>query len=103
MTGMPRHGMSTYNAPPEDLPRAHGGALHPHHPTDPYLPSPTDPVYWVTPRHLAGDDGALAERVGDTLAGLGWRMWPTSRHTLRSVSSETGPLAIQLARRLCTA
>lgn len=45
-------------------------------------------MYWVTPRHLAGDDGALAERIGDTLAGLGWRMWPTSRHTLLYVSPD---------------
>lgn len=45
-------------------------------------------MYWVTPRHLAGDDGALAERIGDTLIGLGWRMWPTSRHTLLYVSPD---------------
>ncbi|QXE35493.1 DUF317 domain-containing protein [Streptomyces sp. GMY02] len=62
--------------------------LHPHHPTDPSLPSPTDPVYWVTPRHLAGDDSALAEQIGTTLTGLGWRMWPTSRNTLLYVSPD---------------
>lgn len=45
-------------------------------------------MYWVTPRHLAGDDDVLAERIGDTLAGLGWRMWPTSRHTLLYVSPD---------------
>ncbi|MDO0934414.1 DUF317 domain-containing protein [Streptomyces sp. DG2A-72] len=45
-------------------------------------------MYWVTPRHLAGDDGVFAERVGDTLAGLGWRMWLTSRHTLLYVSPD---------------
>ncbi|MDG4856712.1 DUF317 domain-containing protein [Streptomyces sp. T-3] len=45
-------------------------------------------MYWVTPRHLAGDDGTLAERVGDTLAGLGWRMWPTSHNTLLYVSPD---------------
>ncbi|MFD9819048.1 DUF317 domain-containing protein [Streptomyces violascens] len=45
-------------------------------------------MYWVAPRHLAGDDGALAEQVGDTLAGLGWRMWPTARHTLLYVSPD---------------
>ncbi|WP_369173517.1 DUF317 domain-containing protein [Streptomyces sp. R28] len=45
-------------------------------------------MYWVTPRHLAGDDGVLAERIGDTLAGLGWRMWPTARHTLLHVSPD---------------
>lgn len=41
-----------------------------------------DPVYWVNPRHLAGDDRVLAERIGHALAGLGWRMWPTARNTL---------------------
>ncbi|WP_217185118.1 DUF317 domain-containing protein [Streptomyces sp. AC495_CC817] len=45
-------------------------------------------MYWVTPRHLAGDDGVLAERIAETLAGLGWRMWPTSRHTLLYVSPD---------------
>lgn len=45
-------------------------------------------MYWVTPRHLAGDDDALAERIGDTLGGLGWRMWPTSRNTLLYVSPD---------------
>ncbi|WP_329219711.1 DUF317 domain-containing protein [Streptomyces sp. NBC_01485] len=45
-------------------------------------------MYSVTPRHLAGDDGVLAERIGDTLAGLGWRMWPTARHTLLYVSPD---------------
>ncbi|MFG2213155.1 DUF317 domain-containing protein [Streptomyces sp. NPDC048638] len=45
-------------------------------------------MYWVTPRHLAGDDGALAEKVGDALVGLGWRMWPTSRNTLLYVSPD---------------
>ncbi|MER5943297.1 DUF317 domain-containing protein [Streptomyces sp. NPDC001928] len=45
-------------------------------------------MYWVTPRHLAGDDDALAERIADTLASLGWRMWPTARHTLLYVSPD---------------
>ncbi|KUO22167.1 DUF317 domain-containing protein [Streptomyces dysideae] len=45
-------------------------------------------MYWVTPRHLAGDDGALAERIGDLLTGMGWRLWPTSRHTLLYVSPD---------------
>ncbi|MFE7425004.1 DUF317 domain-containing protein [Streptomyces sp. NPDC057545] len=45
-------------------------------------------MYWVTPRHLAGDDSALAENVGDALAGLGWRMWPTARNTLLYVSPD---------------
>ena len=38
-------------------------------------------MYWVTSRHLAGDDDVLAERIGDNLSGLGWRMWPTSGNT----------------------
>ncbi|MEV7197177.1 DUF317 domain-containing protein [Streptomyces sp. NPDC093510] len=45
-------------------------------------------MYWVTPRHLAGDDGDLAERMGDVLAGLGWRMWPTSRNTVLYTSPD---------------
>ncbi|WCH96003.1 DUF317 domain-containing protein [Streptomyces moderatus] len=45
-------------------------------------------MYWVTPRHLAGDDGALAERVGDSLVGLGRQMWPTARNTLLYVSPD---------------
>jgi hypothetical protein len=39
-------------------------------------------VYWVTPRYLAGDDGALAHRVSIALAAVGWSCWTTSRHTL---------------------
>lgn len=62
--------------------------LHPHHPSDVSRPGLPDPVYWVTPRHLAGDDDVLAERIGDALSGLGWRMWPTSRHTLLYVSPD---------------
>ncbi|MFI9580483.1 DUF317 domain-containing protein [Streptomyces sp. NPDC052236] len=45
-------------------------------------------MYWVTPRHLAGDDGALADRIGDTLTGMAWRMWPTARNTLLYVSPD---------------
>ncbi|MGK4906461.1 DUF317 domain-containing protein [Streptomyces albus] len=30
------------------------------------------PAYWVGPRHLAGDDGLLADVVAGTLTGLGW-------------------------------
>ncbi|MBC9714461.1 DUF317 domain-containing protein [Streptomyces sp. TRM66268-LWL] len=37
---------------------------------------------------MAGNDGALAERVGDTLAQLDWRMWPTARDTLLYVSPD---------------
>ncbi|WP_184905391.1 DUF317 domain-containing protein [Streptomyces europaeiscabiei] len=81
--------MPTYNPLPKNLPPDPTEApLHPHHPSEPSDPDSPDPVYWVTPRHLAGDDGALAERIGETLAGLGWRMWPTSRHTLLYVSPD---------------
>lgn len=45
-------------------------------------------MLWVLPRHLAGDDGALEERIGETLTGMGWRMWPTSRNTLLYVSPD---------------
>ncbi|AZK98671.1 DUF317 domain-containing protein [Streptomyces sp. SID5473] len=45
-------------------------------------------MFWVVPRHLAGDDGILAEQVGATLTGLGWRMWPTSRSTLLYTSPD---------------
>ncbi|WP_327215347.1 DUF317 domain-containing protein [[Kitasatospora] papulosa] len=62
--------------------------LLPHHSSDRSRPDLPDPVYRVTPRHLAGHDGALAERIGDTLSDLGWRMWPTSRHTLLYVSPD---------------
>ncbi|MEV5878001.1 DUF317 domain-containing protein [Streptomyces sp. NPDC052101] len=55
---------------------------------DPSRPDSPDPAYWVTPRHLAGDDDALAERVAEALTGLGWRMWPTSRSTLLYVSPD---------------
>ncbi|MFJ9789376.1 DUF317 domain-containing protein [Streptomyces globosus] len=30
------------------------------------------PAYWVTPRHLAGDDGLLADQVGSHLTAAGW-------------------------------
>jgi hypothetical protein len=53
-----------------------------------HVPHCPDPVYWVTPRHLAGDDGALADQVSATLTGAGWRNWPTSRNTLLFVSPD---------------
>ncbi|MFE9566954.1 DUF317 domain-containing protein [Streptomyces sp. NPDC006692] len=62
--------------------------LYPYHPSDPSRPDSRDPVYWVTPRHLAGDDGALAKRIGETLTSLRWRMWPTARNTLLYVSPD---------------
>jgi len=62
--------------------------LYPHHSSNSLHPDSQQPLYWVTPRHLAGDDGALAEQVGATLTSLGWRMWPTSRNTLMYVSPD---------------
>lgn len=43
-------------------------------------------MYWVTPRHLAGDDDAIADHVGAAPSTVGWRMWPTARNTLLYVS-----------------
>jgi hypothetical protein len=40
-----------------------GDALHPHHPSDPSQSVPPETVCWVTPCHLAGDDGPLAAHV----------------------------------------
>lgn len=60
-------------------PRPHGGALYCKHDGDPSIP---DPIYWVSPRHLAGDGQSLADRVGAALSSAGWRMWPTARDTL---------------------
>ncbi len=47
-----------------------------HRSSDRSRPNLPDPVYWVTPRHLVGDDGVLAERIDDTVSDLGRRMWP---------------------------
>ncbi|WP_412566383.1 DUF317 domain-containing protein [Streptomyces europaeiscabiei] len=81
--------MSTYNALPEHLPpKPTEAPLYPHHPSDSLPDDSQEPLYWVTPRHLAGDDNALAEQIGTTLTGLGWRMWPTSRNTLLYVSPD---------------
>ncbi|MFJ9033666.1 DUF317 domain-containing protein [Streptomyces sp. NPDC102274] len=46
--------------------------MHPHHPLGPSAPRSPDPLYWVTPRHLAGDDGRLADHATATLTQLGW-------------------------------
>ncbi|WP_341846334.1 DUF317 domain-containing protein [Streptomyces regalis] len=86
----PRHqGLTAVGASHLDnecpIPKPLEAPLSPHHASHPSQP---DPVYWVTPRHLAGDDGELTERIGDTLTGLGWRVWPTSRHTLLYVSRD---------------
>ncbi|MFB7781390.1 DUF317 domain-containing protein [Streptomyces vinaceus] len=52
----------------------------------PSTPNP-GPSYWVTPRHLAGDDGVLADRICDTLAESGWTSWTTARSTLLLLST----------------
>lgn len=49
--------------------------------------STPDPFYWVNPRHLAGDDGVLADRICDTLAEAGWTSWTTARSTLLLLSA----------------
>jgi hypothetical protein len=41
-------------------------------PLVPSAPSPAQRLYWVGPRHLAGDDGRLYDTVAETLTGLGW-------------------------------
>ncbi|MCM2392047.1 DUF317 domain-containing protein [Streptomyces albipurpureus] len=42
----------------------------------------------MSPRHLAGDDDALADLVSTSLARMGWRMWPTARQTMLYVSPD---------------
>jgi hypothetical protein len=53
---------------------------------EPPLPGsrpPNGPArYLVSPRYLAGDDGALADHVTDTLARVGWSTWTTAQQTL---------------------
>ncbi|MEU4949867.1 DUF317 domain-containing protein [Streptomyces lavendulae] len=55
--------------------------LNPHHPRYPSTPNPDGPAYWVTPRHLAGDDGILADRITGLLTEAGWTSWTTARST----------------------
>ncbi|MFB7935444.1 DUF317 domain-containing protein, partial [Streptomyces sp. NPDC056039] len=62
--------------------------LHSPDSDEPVPAAAQDPVYWVTPRHLAGDDSVLAEQVGDALTALDWRVWPTARSTLLYVSPD---------------
>ncbi|MCC3775864.1 DUF317 domain-containing protein [Streptomyces sp. UNOB3_S3] len=62
--------------------------MNPHYPFDSSIPSSADPAYWVSPRHLAGDDGRLAEEIGTLLTGADWRNWPTARDTLLYVSPD---------------
>ncbi|MFE9801551.1 DUF317 domain-containing protein [Streptomyces goshikiensis] len=53
-----------------------------------HYPSAPDngPFYWVSPRHLAGDDGVFADRISDTLTESGWMSWTTARSTLLFLS-----------------
>ncbi|MGQ4484102.1 DUF317 domain-containing protein [Streptomyces sp. SAS_276] len=46
--------------------------LNPDFPLDPSASNNAQGAYWVSPRHLAGDDGRLYDAVADTLTGLGW-------------------------------
>ncbi|KOT76383.1 SPDY domain containing protein [Streptomyces rimosus subsp. pseudoverticillatus] len=62
--------------------------LNPHHPFDLSTSDSDDPVYWVVPRHLAGDDGALAQQASATLTAAGWSCWTTARRTLVYVSPD---------------
>ncbi|MFF8509840.1 DUF317 domain-containing protein [Streptomyces sp. NPDC015492] len=72
--------------------------LYPQHSSD---SRPPEPPYWVTPRHLAGDDDALADQVGAALAAAGWRMWPTARDTLLYMSPN-GLCGAEWTRAACS-
>ncbi|MFJ6783630.1 DUF317 domain-containing protein [Streptomyces yangpuensis] len=50
--------------------------LYSHTPPEPSTPHTG--WLWASPRHLAGDDGDLAEAVGHTLTGAGWSCWTTA-------------------------
>ncbi|MER8235670.1 DUF317 domain-containing protein [Streptomyces sp. NPDC094049] len=73
-------------------------SLYPQHSSDSRLP---EPPYWVAPRHLAGDDDALADQVGAALAAAGWRMWPTARDTLL-YTSPNGLCGAEWMRAACS-
>ncbi|MYV70566.1 DUF317 domain-containing protein [Streptomyces sp. SID2131] len=73
-------------------------ALYPQHSSD---SRPPGPRHWVTPRHLAGDDDALADQVGAALAAAGWRMWPTARDTLL-YTSPNGLCGAEWTRAACS-
>jgi hypothetical protein len=60
---------------------------------EPHLPSPQHsrpgrPPYWVSPRHLAGDDHALADHVAAAISPAGWASWPTIGDTVVYVSPD---------------
>ncbi|MEU4065897.1 DUF317 domain-containing protein [Streptomyces wedmorensis] len=72
--------------------------LYPQHSSD---SRPPEPPYWVTPRHLAGDDDTLADQVGAALAAAGWRMRPTARDTLLC-TSPNGLCGAEWTRAACS-
>lgn len=47
-----------------------------------FLPPNGHVRYMISPRYLAGDDGALADRVTDALGRAGWSRWTTAQQTL---------------------
>ncbi|MGW4441981.1 DUF317 domain-containing protein [Streptomyces sp. NPDC004682] len=46
--------------------------MYPDFPVDPSALIGAQPAFWVSPRHLAGDDGHLCDIVADALGSLGW-------------------------------
>ncbi|MFG3099635.1 DUF317 domain-containing protein [Streptomyces sp. NPDC048182] len=84
--------------------------LHPDFPIDPPAPACVPSVYWVGPRHLAGDDGRLYDTVADTLASLGWASLmlvrgcrepdeaPEDRQVLRSTVLHISPDSLRWAQ-----
>ncbi|MFJ5266774.1 DUF317 domain-containing protein [Streptomyces sp. NPDC088387] len=84
--------------------------LYPDLPPDPSTSRGGQPAFWVTPRHLAGDDGRLYDAVADTLAGLGWTGLtivrgrhepdeaPEDRQVLRSTVLHISPGALSWAQ-----
>lgn len=84
--------------------------LSPHHSSDSHRPDSQNPLYWVTPRHLAGDDGRLYDTVADTLTELGWTSLaivrgrrvpdevPEDRQVLRSIVLHISPDTLRWAQ-----
>lgn len=62
----------------------------PLHPFTPHEPSdlPDLPSWWVTPRHLAGDDAALADHVTAHLSSAGWTSLTLVRGRREPVDSD---------------
>ncbi|MFD9967700.1 DUF317 domain-containing protein [Streptomyces sp. NPDC059011] len=79
-------------------------------PFEPSTPDLAQPMYWVGPRYLAGDDGRLYDTVADTLAGLGWTSLaivrgrhepdeaPQDRQVLRSTVLHISPDTLRWAQ-----